>query len=60
MGGQMGGQMGGHHFGGYQVEKYVMGGHFLRNGWTKIGINKCVKNIVNIQYYMVKCKNVGL
>ena len=56
----MGGQMGGHHFGGCQVEKYVMGGHFLLNGWTKIGINKCVKNIVNIRYYMVKCKNVGL
>ena len=56
----MGGQMGGHHFGGYQVEKYVMGGHFLRNGGTKIGINKCVKNIVNIRYYMVKCNNVWL
>lgn len=42
----MGGQMGGHHFGSFQYEKYVMGGHFLRNGWTRTCKKKGDKNIL--------------
>ena len=43
MGGQMGGQMGGHHFGGCQVEKYVMGG--------QMGGHKIVrKNAIKISW----------